>query len=685
MHNNDKISAVRIFDQICHFFPRQLLKFFKNLEAVAIQDSKLKDLTRDDLKELKNLKSLSLYGNELKTLEIGIFDANLKLEFLSLYNNKLTSMGSEILTPLKNLKKAFFHLNPCVNLDALSDDEMEVLKLKLTHNCPPSEDLQKLHARDEKLRTLEADFGKFSQKFSALKSQFKNCENSTESLSMILHAKNSTCVANEILALDMEKCDAKLRDLTATVMKFEIECGTFEGSVCVADDVITFYEEMEVKGVKFNGRLLEPDMVTTLELRGRNFHFMPTNFGDFFKNLENLTISNTRISKIDNTLENLNNLRSLKLVENKISQIPQNSLASLESLEVFDLTGNQIHEMSEGFGDLKYLREIYLDRNEISTLRWKVFAENSKIEIISMKGNRLMQIGSNFEVIASRNETFDDEIWNFDAVTVDSGLSSTTSPSNPANILSRFPIKFLDLSDNFCVNSQYPGENLTTLVQTFFVNCTLFINIECNFDEVSTCNTQNLDVDSENTKFYKNFTSNVEKLIVTDQNFMFCPQNLQEVFPNLTSVAISRSKLRKIPKFYALKELSVVKNGIKKLETGNFDNSPGIELINLSKNKLSTLPHEIFVKLYNLKVLNLNGNQLKALSHEIIATKNSIQEFHCADNQLDEIQPEIVKKLRKARFIDFLGNSCVDNKFNRSEDIAKKIMEIYGEIVFKCT
>lgn len=144
---NEKINAIRIFEQICNFFPKGVEKFFKNIEAVAIQNSHLKDLTKSDLKDLKKLKSLSLFGNELEALEFGIFDENLKLEFLSVYENKILTVGSEILSPLKNLKKAFFHTNKCVNFDAASESEMKILMEKLDKDCEPSFELVKIKVR----------------------------------------------------------------------------------------------------------------------------------------------------------------------------------------------------------------------------------------------------------------------------------------------------------------------------------------------------------------------------------------------------------------------------------------------------------------------------------------------------------------------------------------------------------
>lgn len=150
----------------------------------------------------------------------------MKLEFLSLYNNKIETVGSELLVPLKSLKKAFFHNNFCINSDAV-EGEVENFKKRLDVECPPTENLKKLKKLDEKLQKLDEDFEMLSTKFFALKNQLSSCETTNLNLTGSMHDRNSTCVANELLEMDMKRCDGKLRDLTATVMSFEIECGEF--------------------------------------------------------------------------------------------------------------------------------------------------------------------------------------------------------------------------------------------------------------------------------------------------------------------------------------------------------------------------------------------------------------------------------------------------------------------------
>ena len=97
-----------------------------------------------------------------------------------------------------------------------------------------------------------------------------------------------------------DPCETRFHKLTEIIKKFDIDCDDFYESVCVANDVIIQYENMEPRVVRVaNGTEIDPREILELEIRGKNVHFMPENFGNFFKNLKNLTISTSKITKIN--------------------------------------------------------------------------------------------------------------------------------------------------------------------------------------------------------------------------------------------------------------------------------------------------------------------------------------------------------------------------------------------------
>lgn len=109
-----------------------------------------------------------------------------------------------------------------------------------------------------------------------------------------------------------------------------------------------------------------------------------------------------------------------------------------------------------------------------------------------------------------------------------------------------------------------------------------------------------------------------------------------------------------------------------------------IEYIDLSSNKITKIPDNFFSDLKNLNFLNLNGNLLTSFDENLLPAENSIKEFYGNENQLQKISNKFIKNLKSAEIIELIGNSCVDNKFNRNVDNSKKFMELYGEVDLNC-
>ena len=95
---NDDVTGFYSGNRKLHYFPRGLEKFFKNLNAIYIGTSGLKEIHQADLKSLTNLIYLSLSNNEIEVIEEGLFDFNFDLIFISqLQNGDLDSLSNVIL------------------------------------------------------------------------------------------------------------------------------------------------------------------------------------------------------------------------------------------------------------------------------------------------------------------------------------------------------------------------------------------------------------------------------------------------------------------------------------------------------------------------------------------------------------------------------------------------------------
>lgn len=166
---NDKVvNALLILEQNCEFFPSGVVKYFRDLEGIAVQKSNLKQITKYDLKAFYNLRSISLFGNKLKVIENELFRYNPKLELISLFNNQLQHIFSSAFENLVNLKVLYLNSNPCINSDAQEPAKLDQLKCDLVTKCKVSKEMREFaEVETEKLK-FEEENAKLKVNFDAV-------------------------------------------------------------------------------------------------------------------------------------------------------------------------------------------------------------------------------------------------------------------------------------------------------------------------------------------------------------------------------------------------------------------------------------------------------------------------------------------------------------------------------------
>jgi hypothetical protein len=113
---------------LTRFIPMGITNYFRNLTVLVIAQTGLKSVTKSDLKPFKSLKGLYLDKNELDVLESDLFENNLKLQEINFSENLLKHIAFDILEPLKNLYRADFFSNPCIDFGAGNTREIQTLK-----------------------------------------------------------------------------------------------------------------------------------------------------------------------------------------------------------------------------------------------------------------------------------------------------------------------------------------------------------------------------------------------------------------------------------------------------------------------------------------------------------------------------------------------------------------------------
>ncbi|KAG5667887.1 hypothetical protein PVAND_015853 [Polypedilum vanderplanki] len=109
------------------FFPKNIEKHFKNIVAIYIISSGLKEIHQNDLKVFPYLETLIFNETEIEYLEADLFEFNLLLESFAILKSPLKHIGPKIFDNLKNLK--FLVIDKCQNMSLISDKKMTVKEI----------------------------------------------------------------------------------------------------------------------------------------------------------------------------------------------------------------------------------------------------------------------------------------------------------------------------------------------------------------------------------------------------------------------------------------------------------------------------------------------------------------------------------------------------------------------------
>lgn len=108
-------------------FPQGIEKFFVNLEALAIEDTDIKEVTQEDLKPFTKLKQLHLNSNKIKYIAPNLFEFQPNLELLALKNNLIEHIDPFVFNNLNSLKYLYLADNNCdndkINVNIINDRE----------------------------------------------------------------------------------------------------------------------------------------------------------------------------------------------------------------------------------------------------------------------------------------------------------------------------------------------------------------------------------------------------------------------------------------------------------------------------------------------------------------------------------------------------------------------------------
>lgn len=132
---SEDVLKLNIQGQVCVHLPSNVEKFFPNLQGIRIAKSGLRFLEQSDLSVFPKLRSCDAWEDAIEELSSDLFEKNPEIQYLYLGYNKIRKVGQDLLKPLKNLTKAIFHGNVCIDKSAEYVGEIKELQEALNRQC----------------------------------------------------------------------------------------------------------------------------------------------------------------------------------------------------------------------------------------------------------------------------------------------------------------------------------------------------------------------------------------------------------------------------------------------------------------------------------------------------------------------------------------------------------------------
>jgi hypothetical protein len=147
--NNDNVKMIFMEHQNCHYIPRKLSEFFKNLEVIYIKHSNVQHLLSGDLDGLDHLHTLDLSNNPIDHISDNFFKNHESLREISFENCHVKKVDEGALDMLTNLHSANFRHNECIDINGGHyDTPVAKVRQQIYNKC---------HGRGNPIRAIESE------------------------------------------------------------------------------------------------------------------------------------------------------------------------------------------------------------------------------------------------------------------------------------------------------------------------------------------------------------------------------------------------------------------------------------------------------------------------------------------------------------------------------------------------
>eukprot|EP00096_Caligus_rogercresseyi_P008957 TRINITY_DN2947_c0_g1_i1.p1 TRINITY_DN2947_c0_g1~~TRINITY_DN2947_c0_g1_i1.p1 ORF type:complete len:639 (-),score=176.94 TRINITY_DN2947_c0_g1_i1:1306-3222(-) len=334
-----------------------------------------------------------------------------------------------------------------------------------------------------------------------------------------------------------------------------------------------------------------------------------TDFPILHSKLKELHLGHNNIQEIPS--ESIMRLGSLVILDLKFNQVPllPEEFASLQSLERLDLANNRLSDIPPIIGTLPNLMSLVVEGNSIKTIRRDILNRGAQ-GLLKYLRSRLDPSG----------ERKDGQQW--------SGTTKTPAPPLPPTIPDKYAMRTTrSLSLNGACLSELPNEAVNNAMEAkdiFIVDLSknAFTNFPMNLEPI---------------------LGGITELNLSQNRLESLPESLSSLAPHLEYINLSNNRLSSLT--YAgqhLREINLTNNKFPVIPESLYE-SPKLEILILSENKLAEIPVESLSRLKRLATLDISYNEISSVPPQLGNVRQIIH-LQLAGNTFRVPRAEIIAK-----------------------------------------
>lgn len=686
--NLSNLRTLNLEKNSMKILPPEILTNLKKLELLNLSSNFLSSnwINFMTFKNLFNLRLLDLSYNKITTLENSIFTDLTSLEVLDLKNNLIETIAVDTFANLTSLtslvmshnfiKNVNFSLNSLVSLNVLSLDFNEIYSVE-KHLVTNSAKLVDLHLNNNKFFRVPNFIENFQfLKFLDLGENFIKNLSDLENFPNLKYLYGLRLTENQIEGLErnhlMHLKNLQIVNLSKNRIR-QIDRETF-----AAND---FLQAIRLDGNAIKNIDYMFENLTQLVFLNISENALEVfDYENFPKNLQFLDISKNQINVIKNPNEISQNLKTLNLNFNHLTEI--SAFVLPRNLEDLYLQRNLIEKISPyTFLKKPFLKTVDLKHNKIAHLSVNSLristTSDEKLPEFHLAGNPLVcdchlkwmwqdngaseggpKMTRHFDIEnpehfpylleeqvhseeASRNyptyaaqkmEEFDNNYPPMDngnyVVNYPTGKSANGARTQPKIVdFDQMTCAFTNNADKIAIRRLNPNLFLCKYNNVCKKDCPCCENFSCDCqqkcpDKCNCYHNTNSDINFVNCSA-ANYTKSVPNFIPMDATHLHLDGNS---FESLKDYAFIGRR--------ALRILYLNRSNINQLSNRTFLGLKNLELLSLKHNELQTLNGDEFNELESVKYLFLQFNRLKFIERKTFALLRQLQVLKLNGNQL---------------------------------------------------